>query len=466
MEAEKRTHSMGEFWLDIEGPFAAAGAGEAVTHPRYNLSHQVAAIDEFWSHSWQASSFWKICLLLALKNGRAACVLGTIFACLGAFATHSGLLPTVISKLFPPPYRTPGFHFEHDFAPWALVSGIVAALLTLLLWQPRGLVFVDRACIHQGDARLKAEGIINLGAMLKRSNRLLVVMDRTYLQRLWCAFEISAFLNTHQKDRLASLVILPLGLAKSSLFYVLGSAVLLISDTCAPVEVGVPLRGIGLCTWCIGFSSIFKIYWNELAAVEEMFNNFSWVNLKCCCCELDHKVDGTAIPCDRELIAECVCQWFGSTEAFEECVRTRVRDVFMAQLVHGVPFGYPWALALCIGSLWSQMDQATARASRGDHVSMARALATGVMWWTWILPATYLVYARVSQWVRKSPTCCRQILGFVACFSLFTVPHLFQYYSYEYIAEDNHAFAMLAGTTLLLSLAAFCLLKRSAKQVD
>ena len=38
-------------------------------------------------------------------SGRAACVLGTIFACLGAFATHSGLLPTVISKLFPPPCR-------------------------------------------------------------------------------------------------------------------------------------------------------------------------------------------------------------------------------------------------------------------------------------------------------------------------------------------------------------------------
>jgi len=393
-------------------------------------------------------------------------VLGTIFACLGAFATHAGLLPTVISKLFPPPYRTPGFHVEHDFSPWALVSGIVAALLTLLLWHPRGLVFVDRACIHQGDARLKAEGIMNLGAMLKRSKRLLVVIDRTYLQRLWCAFEISAFLNTHQNDRLASLVILPLALAKSSLFFVLGGSVLLLADLCAPVAAGVPLRGIIVSTWCIGFNSIFKIYWNELAAIEEAFDNFSWVNLKCYCCELNHNVDGTPIPCDREMIAECVCQWFGSIEAFEDCVRTKVRDVFMAQLVHGVPFGYPWALALCIFSLWSQMDQATARASRGDFMSMTRSLGTGVMWWTWILPASYVVYARIAQWVRKSPTWCRQLLGFLAGFLLFTVPHVFQYYSYEYIADDFLAFALFSVSTLLLSLAAFCLLIRSAKQVS
>ena len=87
-------------------------------------------------------------------------------------------------------------------------------------------------------------------------------------------------------------------------------------------------------------------------------------------------------------------------------------------------------------------------------------------WWTWILPASYVVYARIAQWVRKSPTWCRQLLGFLAGFLLFTVPHVFQYYSYEYIADDFLAFALFSVSTLLLSLAAFCLLIRSAKQVS
>ena len=37
----------------------------------YGLSEENTRIQEFWSHSWRASNFWKVWLLLMLKNGKA-----------------------------------------------------------------------------------------------------------------------------------------------------------------------------------------------------------------------------------------------------------------------------------------------------------------------------------------------------------------------------------------------------------
>ena len=75
----------------------------------YRRSKQVDYIDEFWSHSWQLRPTWKVWLLLMLKNGRAACLMGTAFACVASWLSYMDYLPAWYKQ---PSIRAPGFSGE------------------------------------------------------------------------------------------------------------------------------------------------------------------------------------------------------------------------------------------------------------------------------------------------------------------------------------------------------------------
>ena len=53
--------------------------------------------------------------------------------------------------------------------------------------------FLDVACIDQLDAAAKLKGIASLGAVLARTERLVILSDETYWTRLWTVFEVAAF---------------------------------------------------------------------------------------------------------------------------------------------------------------------------------------------------------------------------------------------------------------------------------
>ena len=46
-------------------------------------------------------------------------------------------------------------------------------------------MFLDRICINQVDQAMKAEGVLNMGAILKHSDSMLVLWDTTFASRLW-----------------------------------------------------------------------------------------------------------------------------------------------------------------------------------------------------------------------------------------------------------------------------------------
>ena len=144
------------------------------------LSAKVPFIKEFWSHSWHGRQSMKIWLLLMLKNGLPAVCVGTFAAFLAAGLSYLEILPGWYKA---PRIQSPGFSGEFRYSCWALFSGVVASLLTLLLWRSGDRVFLDRVCIHQGDDVLKAQAILHLGAFLKSSKTLVVVWDATYLSR-------------------------------------------------------------------------------------------------------------------------------------------------------------------------------------------------------------------------------------------------------------------------------------------
>ena len=157
---------------------------------RYHQSQVWSHIPQFWSHSWHGSAVSKI-LLLAVYNGMPAVLVGSAAFVTTRICTEPelGPLPT-----------------KNTLA-WSMLAGITLSGLTFLLWQSRSLVFLDRICIHQKDRKLKAEGTLNLAALLKHSRSLLVCWDPGYMLRMWCTVELAVFLKCHAKD---SLIIRPI----------------------------------------------------------------------------------------------------------------------------------------------------------------------------------------------------------------------------------------------------------------
>ena len=149
-------------------------------HALFSLSAKVPFIKEFWSHSWHGKRSMKIWLLLMLKNGFPAVCVGTFAAFLAAVLSYLEILPGWYKE---PRIQGPGYSGEFRYNCWALLSGVLASLLTLLLWRSGDSVFLDRICIHQGNNALKAQAILHLGAFMKSSKRLVVVWDKTYLSR-------------------------------------------------------------------------------------------------------------------------------------------------------------------------------------------------------------------------------------------------------------------------------------------
>eukprot|EP00439_Symbiodinium_sp_Y106_P057624 s2570_g8.t1 len=406
----------------------------------YSLSSQVDSIDEFWSHSWQSIWFFKVWLLLMLKNGRAACVGGTLVALVAGYLSYTDLLPGWYKE---PRVQGPGYSGEFRFSPWSNLTGCASALLLLVFWQSSSKVFLDRACIHQGDPRLKAEGILNLGAILKKSRSLVVVWDPSYLSRLWCVFELAAFLRAHREDPQTSLVIKPTVLVPMTFLMAGTTALTLLFETCLPDTDEVAFLRIFLFV----FSSLpniwlFQRLWRTVMEAEKQFGTFSFQKVTCYCCSTNHKDSrGNQIPCDKEILEGCIVEWYGSVNELELSVRTKVRDSFIEQVTR-FPMGYQWLVGVQTCILWGQLDPVAARAHGGAYSFAASKLITTIAWFLWVVPVHYLFVFRVSHWmtIHQSKPLLLRILttcvGYAAVIMSAAFFHILQAALYQAIPEE------------------------------
>ena len=96
---------------------------------------------------------------------------------------------------------------------WCTIFGILAHYLTLLLCPRQARVFLDIACIDQRSEDDKIAGLVSMGAVLKSSKSMVVLWCPSYVTRLWCIFELSAFLHSQKtqdlKHRRANLKVCP-----------------------------------------------------------------------------------------------------------------------------------------------------------------------------------------------------------------------------------------------------------------
>ena len=220
------------------GQLLASSHGSEKT---YDLSVPTETIDEFISHSWCRHASmngvdpvygrlkW---LSLCLHHHGGAALVASLVAGAALATAEAALgwhaLPLVSHCWFDGEVR------RVSFAPYALSYFVFLAVLffgfdflpsqwlrSLCSWfLPDRVMFLDKACIHQTDPQKNKAGIKAINEFIRRSKKLLVcegggeAAGRHYFQRLWCVFELAAFVSKEHEagrdDVSESVIVLPL----------------------------------------------------------------------------------------------------------------------------------------------------------------------------------------------------------------------------------------------------------------
>ena len=193
-------------------------------HDFYGESSMSEQISCFWSHSWHGSRWMKILSLLVRYNGLPAVLVGSFTALVMTICFSCGLLPG-----FP---RFDGVYAK-GWSTWSLGSGFATAVITFFLWWPQQLVFFDRICISEHDNDLKTVSILSLAGILRKSDYMLVLWDPTWSERLWCVFELAAFLKSKAASEQV-LLIRPTFFGPCSIVFFIGVFVVMLPVTTVP----------------------------------------------------------------------------------------------------------------------------------------------------------------------------------------------------------------------------------------
>eukprot|EP00438_Fugacium_kawagutii_P011931 Skav206747 [mRNA] locus=scaffold1022:129334:132106:+ [translate_table: standard] len=302
--------------------------------PDFSFSQEVESLDDFLSHDWATSRWPKLCALLVVYNSRAAAI-ATIL---------TTLFWSILAKwLLIPDIRREHLLFEHF-----LFTGpvIVVFHVVLIFWQrikrifakPR-MVFLDKLCISQHDMKKKGAGIAGLAAFLSKSRRMVILW---YFSRLWCTYEIGAFLRLHkQKDveiipaSFAAHLCIASVILSGSQFVMTGldAAQFAYDDVFAPELTYLIWDVVSFLAVFAGIWSYLKVL-HSLAELSEQLSSFSIRAARCFCCDVDHCIPETGedIPCDRRLIYGTLGMWYSGNaqtdplDNFDREVRSQMTE--------------------------------------------------------------------------------------------------------------------------------------------
>ncbi|CAE7837753.1 unnamed protein product [Symbiodinium sp. CCMP2592] len=282
----------------------------------YQLSQHTDSIEAFLSHDWQTSRFSKTVALLIVFNSIPAAwtsfLLALLCCCLLVLDVFPGGWPLASCLC------CCGFYFCLCF--WQRIRRLLCVRSTL--------VFLDRLCIAQHDEDLKQAGILGIAGFLSSSRKLIILWSPQYCSRLWCTFELGAFLRD-EESRPIQFIPVSLSLfllAQSVLISSLWGWSLIISDfedratlvsedtrfaAYLPVLLGF-LLPVGVIIQPIMLHYGLR-HMRELIAVRDRMANYSIRACECTCCKVDHCDPGTGseMLCDRKLIFATLRRWYG-----------------------------------------------------------------------------------------------------------------------------------------------------------
>lgn len=450
--------------LRVTPAFQAFQQFGAALRPRqrgsfYHKSRESHKISTFWSHSWRGGQWKKLLTLVTFYNGTAAVSLGFLASILVMLLFLFGLLPGLERKFG---------HLQVKWSCWSLCSGCIVTSLAMIFWRPQTEVFLDRICISQvGD--LKAQAIFSLAGMLQKSDKLLILWDPTWTERLWCLFELAAFLQS-KKTQNKTLIIRPIFLGPVSMVLFLAMFVAMLPGILVSYQfsyrslgaIYIPIAAILLLGLASSYPcvSTLRKYFRDLDAMRQQLLSISFSTAHCSCCALGHVgPSGEATPCDRKIVKECVKIWFGSEQAFEDTVRSEILEILNHDLNEKV-FSTPWLLGVTAPSMWLFLDISSSWAFISDwkiwEGPPAAVLLEGLVIWLLAVPATkdlILCFCRMMR-ARPRSLCLEVLKNMMTLFFMFS-PLAMITICYGLIqvvvVQRMHRAAAFLGCMLLLS---------------
>ena len=111
--------------------------------------------------------------------------------------------------------------------------------------------------------------------------------------------------------------------------------------------------------------STYRKYCCDLESLQRELQEFSLENTTCRCCQVNHvAADGMQMVCDRSILLKCISAWFGSTDKFEQQVRSQVLDHLLQQLSSEI-FSYRQCITTMLPISWGFVDTASVAARFG-----------------------------------------------------------------------------------------------------
>lgn len=287
-----------------------------VDHSNYDLSRQTEYYDEFLSHDWETSRWYKLCTMLMIYNSRAA------FFCSLVVSIAVGILRA--TKILPDGL-------------WIQLSVFAVFPLVLCFWQririmfARPLVvFLDKLRIAQHDEELKQKGIFGLAGFLDHSRQLTIFWSHRYFSRLWCTYEVGTFLRAKKQK---PILVIPVKLAVIlCLFFVAELVIMVGYFMLSNLKLESTVNDV---EELFSFFLLFSLFYmpclpllfylgigmmSDLKELPQQLRKFRVQDAKCFCCSHKHRHPdtGEVLPCDRELMFQMLQKWFGKAGDLKE----------------------------------------------------------------------------------------------------------------------------------------------------
>jgi len=254
---------------------------------------------------------------------------------------------------------------------------------------------------------LKRRGIESIGVFLQSSSNMLVLWDPTYARRLWCVFELAAYVHAHMMEHGTDFSpenigvhCRPIILGPTSMaMFIAGDIGYMVFLLTQNHETWVPVIfffiGVVICV-------AFREFHRTLAVLRSDFMSFQVAAADCFCCSHDHvdPATGKELICDRKVIEGCIEEWWDELEPFEEFVQTRLFGVFESQLgLMGIPYHYLVLAGLPI--LWAYLDLASPHVREGQVKTTIAVLIRGLAHWLFVYPTVIAIGSSLAR-SRKS----------------------------------------------------------------
>ena len=235
-----------------------------------------------------------------------------------------------------------------------------------------------------------------LAGFLKQSDEMLVLWDPSWTERLWCLFELAAFLKS-RRGREQKLTVRPTLFGPCSIVVFAVAQAVCVPLIAAPIDGGpedaallvqATFSVLGVVFYILGqvAAKFMRNYFHSIETLKGQLRNISFDKTRSSCCDMNHvNASGVRMPCDRVIVKRCACTWFGSEEAFEDSVRSTVLDTLTTELQFGV-FSRTWTMGVAAPVFWTFLDLTASWSHHGANEA-GEFLIEGLTIWLLVAPA-------------------------------------------------------------------------------